>query len=95
VISRNTRKTLSIFLLAMVMSACRQSAQKPVTLSYFRLGWAHANVWSAEALFYQAEFEERRVRRLIGINRPVEAERSGTSLAVGLHLRLTLRSAAF
>src|SRR5229473_300052 len=31
VISRNTRKTLSIFVLAMVMSACRQSAQKPVT----------------------------------------------------------------
>src|SRR5216684_7263635 len=49
VISRNTRKTLSIFLLAMVMSACRQSAQKPVTLSYFRLGWAHADVWSAGA----------------------------------------------
>src|SRR6266849_5609605 len=33
----------------MVMSACRQSAQKPVTLSYFRLGWAHADVWSAGA----------------------------------------------
>src|SRR5260370_36941970 len=48
-ISRDTGKTLSIFLLAMVMSACRQSAQKPVTLSYFRLGWAHADVWSAGA----------------------------------------------
>ncbi len=48
-VSRNTGKTLSIFLLAMVMSACRQSAQKPVTLSYFRLGWAHADVWSAGA----------------------------------------------
>jgi hypothetical protein len=31
----------------MVMSACRQSAQKPVTLSYFRLGWAHADVVEA------------------------------------------------
>ncbi len=36
------RKTSGIFLVVMALDACacRQPAREPVTLSYFRLGWA-------------------------------------------------------
>lgn len=33
------RACAAIFLLAMALSACRQSVPEPVTLNYFRLGW--------------------------------------------------------
>ena len=40
VVLRHRRRTLGILLLAMGMCACRQAARDPITLSYFRLGWA-------------------------------------------------------
>jgi hypothetical protein len=41
-ISANARKASGIFLVVMALGACacRQTAREPVTLSYFRLGWA-------------------------------------------------------
>src|SRR6516225_7738368 len=39
-----------IFLLAMALGACRQSAREPVTLNYFRLGWLSQSIESANAL---------------------------------------------
>ena len=40
VVLRHGTRTLGILLLAMGMCACRQAARDPITLSYFRLGWA-------------------------------------------------------
>ena len=39
-----------IFLLAMALGACRQSAREPVTLNYFRLGWLSQSIENASAL---------------------------------------------
>ncbi len=44
---RATWRAAATFLLSMLLVSCRQSAQEPVTLSYFRLGWSQRLVLPA------------------------------------------------